>query len=384
MKNFYLIIIILLIFPLFSTPKTAFAEESKENFSDILNEQLSSIDFSKLNDYLNSNLSEYDINFFSYIKKLISGEYSIEFNNFLTYLSSILLSNFSNIFSIIAGILSIAILYKLVNEFSTFSDEIKSIIFFVSLSAVILLIFSAIFTAIQKVQTTINSLNNLISILSPIFVTVMASGGAGVSSAVFGVTHIYFNTITTSVIILTVFPLIKTIIVLSIVNSISNEIKLDAIIKFINSLIKWILGISFTIFTAFLSIKGITASITDGISLKATKYAISNSIPIIGSYISGGFNLVIASSLLIKNALGVGALLLIILTVISPLIFVITLNLALKLTAGLTELIADKKFFEPIEKISNGISLLTVALLGVAFMAFIMFFTIISTTNSFI
>jgi hypothetical protein len=54
-----------------------------------------------------------------------------------------------------------------------------------------------------------------------------------------------------------------------------------------------------------MTVQGITSASIDGISIRATKYAISNSIPIVGGFLRDGFDIVIAGSVLIKNAVGI-------------------------------------------------------------------------------
>src|SRR5699024_3736126 len=89
--------------------------------------------------------------------------------------------------------------------------------------------------------------------------------------------------------------------VFSVVSNLSNTIKLDKFTNFFNSLYKWLSGLIFTIFTAFLSVQGITAGSVDGISIRTAKYAIRSYIPILGSYLSDGMSIILASSNLIKN-----------------------------------------------------------------------------------
>jgi len=382
MKKAVIFIVIIFGFLIFSTPKTAFAEQN--TLPDVIDGQLSDIDFTELENFINANLSEYNIDAKSLIKDLITGNYSFNFSSFFSYLSSIFFSKIKSLIPTFIIVLSIAVLYKLLNEFSYFGEKIKSIVFYLCFSSVALAIFPPIITAVNTSYNSIKSLSNLSEIVSPIILSVMAVGGEISSTAIFSPFSIILSNIVTKIVASVVFPLVKSVIILSLVGGIFNEIKLDRLLKFINSLIKWILGITFTVFTAYFTILGITSGIIDGVSIKATKYAISNSIPIIGSYLSGGFNLVLGASVLIKNALGVGTLIFTIILTLSPLAFIIVLSLLLKFLAGLTDLISGGSFSQVLEKISDGVSLLITSVLGVVFSVFITIFTIISTANAFI
>jgi hypothetical protein len=61
-------------------------------------------------------------------------------------------------------------------------------------------------------------------------------------------------------------------------------------------------------FFAFLSVQGIVVSVSDSVSMRLSKFALSKYVPIIGGYLSDGFNYLIAGSIVIKNAIGITAI----------------------------------------------------------------------------
>ena len=167
------------------------------------------------------------------------------------------------------------------------------------------------------------------------------------------------------------FMLIYTFIfsvVFTIIGNLSNEVKLDKFNKFFSSLFKWVIGGIFTIFLAIIAIKGLTASSIDGISIKTAKFALKTYIPILGGYLSDGFNLILASSMLIKNAVGGVGLLLFLLTIIAPIVNLVVLSLGLKLVAAIVEPISDNKIPNFIYSVANLLTMLIVCLIAVAFM----------------
>lgn len=150
---------------------------------------------------------------------------------------------------------------------------------------------------------------------------------------------------------------------------------------FFNSSYKWLTGLIFTIFTAFLSIQGITAGSIDGISIRTAKYAIRSYIPIVGSYLSDGMGIILLSSNLIKNALGATGLFLLLATVLSPLLQLILFMLALKLIAGIVEPLGNKQIANFVSSLAKSMVLLIVLIIGVAFIYFIMLGLIMCSAN---
>ena len=128
------------------------------------------------------------------------------------------------------------------------------------------------------------------------------------------------------------------------------------------------IGICVSIFGIFFTLQGITASSYDGISRRLAKYAIGNGIPIVGGFLSGGFDLVVAGSLLIKNALGNMSLFLLLSVLFEPLVFLISINVALRFTSALTQHFGAGKISDFLEETAGNMHYCTAGLLITAFL----------------
>jgi len=106
----------------------------------------------------------------------------------------------------------------------------------------------------------------------------------------------------------------------------------------------------------------------DGISIKTAKYALKSYIPILGSYLSDGVGLILTSSSLIKNSVGVTGLILLFSTIISPIINIIIVMLLFKLVAALVEPLCDDKISSFLYSVSKSLNLLNVSLIAIGFM----------------
>ena len=128
----------------------------------------------------------------------------------------------------------------------------------------------------------------------------------------------------------------------------------------------------------------ISSAIHDGISVKAAKYAISNSIPLIGGFLKDGFDLFVAGSILIKNAVGVASVIVLIYYVMSPILHVVVYSLLLKLVAAVTQTISDSKISDLCSLISKSLTYVNVALILTGFMMFITILLMIFSASAFI
>ena len=96
---------------------------------------------------------------------------------------------------------------------------------------------------------------------------------------------------------------------------------------------------------------------------------------------SDGFDLMLASLVLIKNSLGIVSLLMILSVIALPTIKIAVLGLGLKLASGIIEPICDSKFSKMLHGVSTNLTLLIVSLVGVGFMFLLTVMLVIYTFN---
>ena len=92
-------------------------------------------------------------------------------------------------------------------------------------------------------------------------------------------------------------------------------------------------------------------------------------------------SLILASSILIKNAIGATGLILIFVTIFIPIIKIIVLMLLLKLVSAILESISDEKISNFLFGISKSLNMLNVCLLAIGFMFLISISLLMSCSN---
>ena len=100
-----------------------------------------------------------------------------------------------------------------------------------------------------------------------------------------------------------------------------------------------------------------------------------------GGYVSDGLSIIMASSMLIKNAVGGVGLFLLLSTVLSPVINLVVFMLLLKFMAGLIEPIGDKKIANFISDMSKSLSMLVALLVAVSFMYLVLTGLVMCSAN---
>ena len=392
MKKFliFLSIAFLIGLPLFNIGSVAYAESEEELISEIednVNGQLEDLDLSGLESIL-SNLNSQQSGIFgstSFIEKLqsiLSGEFTDNAGSVWEAILKLIFDELLNFLPLIATIIAVAILSGMVGDLrGTNSKSIADITHFVCYGVIIVLVVSACTNVLTLTSSTLQGLKEQIDIAFPILLTILTAIGGTASVGVYQPAVALFSGTIMQIFTLVLMPLFIFSLVFTVISNLSPSVKLEKFSNFFNSLFKWITGAVFTIFIGFLIIQGITAGSLDTVSIRTAKYAIRSYIPILGGYLSEGFNVIMASSILIKNAIGASGLLLMFSSVIVPVVEIVLLMLCLKLTAGILEPLTDSRISNFINGVAKSLIMPIVLIIGVAFMYLIFMGLIISTAN---
>lgn len=375
-------IIVLLFITCISLPKTAYADQLSDN----IDEQIENIDFSDLENFFANISNAENFDFLELLNNLLKGEYDLSFSNVFDYIGAVFFLNIKNLMPTFIALFIVAILFGIIKNVRTsFSSEgVTNIAVFACLLCVITLLSVHLIQLFDYAKNTIENIAKLTEIMSPIISVLMVASGGNVSASVYTPSALFFSVSIVTIFLSIVLPMVGLIIIFSLINTLSNRVKLNNFIELFSTIIKWIFGLTITVFSIFLSIQGLTSATFDGVSIKAAKYALSNSIPIVGGLLRDGFDIVVAGSVLIKNSVGVVCIIGIFYYVISPVIYIATFSLLLKIITAIIQPITDDRITSFCTSVSKGISYLNACILVVGLMFFIIVLLMIISANAFI
>jgi stage III sporulation protein AE len=226
---------------------------------------------------------------------------------------------------------------------------------------------------------SINSMVNLMNTLFPILLTLMIGTGGSVTAGVFQPIVAIISTYVASFFKMFILPLFMISFVFNIISNISDNVKLDKFSSFINSLFKWSVGLIFTLFFAIFTIQGITAGKFDSLSIRTTKYTIKSYVPIMGGYLSDGMDLILSSTLLIKNSVGLVGVLMIISSILNPIIEIVIFSLVMKLISAILQPMGSNKISNFLSGTSKSVTVLSTSVIAIGFMYLVMVGLIMTT-----
>ncbi len=343
--------------------------------SQAVNDTLSQLDFGDLSHF--SVFGGQD--FWSVLGQILSGEYFKQYPDVLSGIWGLLGSIVMAVLPMVVLVVAITILCGFMG--TARNGGVSHLVFFVAYAAVVLIVVGNVSDLIQMVGKTLNTLKTQVDLVFPIILTLMVAGGATTSANLYQPAVAVLSSVMMQIFTWIVMPLFVVSLAFSVVSHLAPQTRLNKFVAFFNALFKWIVGICFTVFLSFLAIQGITAGSFDSISIRATKMTMSGYVPIVGNYMSQGFDLIMASAVLIKNAVGLSGILLLLGLVLAPVIKIVVFSLALKLAAAITQPIGDNRISDFLTTMNKSFGMLVACLLGVVFMYLVILALLIMTGN---
>lgn len=388
-KFLFFISILILIVMLSFINDIVFAESGKE-IIDSLNmsvfEQLHNLDLTAVENALSNIVDKFNFlksgSFKQKIEGIINGEYFTDFSNVFAVIFSLVFGDISKYLPLMFTIIAISILGQLVLSLKNKSDEnVSDIIHFVTYSVVVIIIVVVFKNQINLTANTISTIKTIIDAIFPVMLTLMTAVGGVVSVGIYKPTLSILSGGIISFFNGFIQPLFIFSFVIVVVGNLTESVNLKKINEFIFSMFKWTVGFVFTLFGAILTIQGISAGRHDGVSVSATRFAIKTYVPIIGGYLSEGLDFILLGSVLIKNAVGLGGLILLFIVILSPIIQLIVFKLVLQLTAAILETIGTTRTSDFLHQCSKVMLIPIIMLLAVSFMCILALSLLMCTAN---
>lgn len=388
MKKIYLFFIafILLFGSIFSLKITIVSAESNDEsiINDMINEALEKLNLNELEEYLSNTIFS-DKGIKERLIDYIKGG-NTDYGSIFSQIVEIFFKEVKELLPFFATITATALLCGILSSLHTgpLKKGIENTVFTVAFIATLIPILQVITRCFANSESCVLTMKKQMELLFPVLLTLLTASGGSVSVAICKPSVAFLSTTIVEIISTLVFPITLLIFSFSIANKLSDDFKFSKFISVFKSVNKWIIGIAISIFGLFFTIQGISASAYDGIARRAAKYAIGNGVPIIGGFLSGGFDLAIAGSILIKNSLGYLGILLMISCIFEPIVLLISTNLLLKLSAALTSPFAESKISDFLTETADCINYLSAGILFAAFLYFLCIVILISATGAFL
>lgn len=349
MALFALLCLLLLCLTLSSEPVAASAltaeeEAAIEQLQEEVQKLLDALDTEELEAYL-ATLPQYEgSDLKEMLASIVTGDFSLDYSSLWQSVLALVWEEGKVMLPAFAVILAVTLLCGILNSVKNgfLKSTMTDIIHFAAYLSVGAVLLSVLISVLQAGFSAIGSMQRQMQIIYPILLTLIAASGGAVSAGIYRPAVAFLSSAVCEMFTAVVLPTSVVVIVLTFVGSLSDEVKTSKLGDFFKSINKWLIGLALGILGIFLTVQGITAAQYDGISLRAAKYLVSGSVPIVGGFLSGGLDLVLAGSALIKNAVGSFAVFLLFGAILRPVLLFAAFQLFLRLSAAVAESVGGR------------------------------------------
>lgn len=371
-----LLVIVILVFCQTGTVNASAYTAEEQAALDRLEEQvedlLASLDTAELEEYLQT-LSKFDgKDVKEMLADLVTGDYALGYDTMWESVLALVWEEGRAMLPAFAVILAVAVLCGILNSAKSgfLQSSMSDIIHFVSYISVGAVVLAVLTNILQAAFSAIADMQRQMQVVYPLLLTLMAASGGAVSAGVFRPAVAFLASGICELFTAVVLPTSVVVVALTFAGNLSPDVRCEKLGGLFKSVNKWLIGLTLGLFTLFLTVQGIASAQYDGLSLRAVKYLVSGSVPIVGGFLSGGVDLVLAGSALIKNALGSFSVLLLFASVLRPLLLFAAFQLFLRLCAAATEPVGGK-ISSFLTSLANDCSFFIAGLLCVAFLHFL-------------
>jgi len=269
--------------------------------------------------------------------EVMSGEginYGYIGNFILEHLFSEIKGGIKIALSVIIILVLLAVIKSLELEKDGTIANVTNLIGFLLITTILLKNYAA---NLQLFTETIKSLTQIVSIISPVMLGILIATGEIVTSGIISPIILFLTSVIGIAVTYVIVPLLTLSLVLSIITSCSNVVKLDKLSGICKTSAMWIVSVIFALFLGVLGLESSISTSIDGVTIKTTQAAVSNLVPVVGKFLSDSLEVVMGASELIGKGVGIIGIIVLIIVLVIPLIKLIIISIIYKLLEAFSE-----------------------------------------------
>ena len=358
MKKIFLIVLLVIIF--------AVTVQADEEPSIILDEQFGSFDFDEINSVVDDSL---DIDFESLVKDIVLGNVEISFVDILEYIVQSIFSEIYNNSKLMKSLIVICILSGIISTIATGlkDSSITQMGFFINYIMVANILFTGFYMCVDILSGSIAEILNIIRASLPLIIGILITGGNVASASMLNPLMLVAVELLSNVINTFLIPLITFSVILRILNALSEKEILSKMSDLFKLVAVWGLRCVAIVFMGLLSIQRVSAPILND-TINKTAKATVNMVPVVGDIFAGSLESAMYWIGALKNGLGIGVVIVIVLSCMVPIIKIIAVLAIYKITAAVIQPITDGRISEIIDCMGEYTGVILSALITVMVM----------------
>lgn len=212
----------------------------------------------------------------------------------------------------ITGILLLLGMFRLICRDSA-PPELDHVLQSVTTVVLFLLLSTPVMALLSRFCENVEQCRVFLAQFIPVMGGILTAGGQAGTAAVYTTGFLGVILAVSETLHSVISPLIRVFLALAVTKGLCGSLRLDGIIGLMRSAVNWTMGLTTTVFGAYLGFQSVLANAADSLAMKAGRFVLAGGIPLVGGMVSEAIGTVYSGLKLVKSAagiLGVAALLL--------------------------------------------------------------------------
>jgi stage III sporulation protein AE len=219
-------------------------------------------------------------------------------------------------------------------------------------------------------RTTVGTMDSWITALLPLLLTLLAGMGAVTSAALLQPVLLLGADVVGHAVGDVAIPLIYIGGVMDVVGKITPY-RLGHLAALVRSAGLWLLGGLLSLFLGVLAVAGSVGPVADGIALRSGKFLANAFVPVVGKMFSDATEMVLGSSLLLKNVIGGLGVLVLLMLLVLPVLKLLAMVFTYRLAGAAVSPVESGPVLSVLESMAMTLVFVLVAMGAVAIMCFL-------------
>lgn len=349
-----------------------------ETLESYIEEILKSMDFSSLDTFLNEHMRT-KMSFEELIGQIsINGMESLNAENICTLVFDTLLYELSMARPIFLKMICFSILFSVFHRLLVMKNKYISDMGFLLIYATMMVLLMQSFFLVKDIAMAgMNSMTTFLNALIPTYTAVLVFSGNAVSGAFFY--EIAFGVIYLLEYVLKTFlvPVIHIFVLVLFMNQLFDEDKLSKLAELMEKAVKILLKAAFGGVIGMGVVQSLLTPAKDRVAGNMVLQGMS-AIPGVGNTLGSAGEIILSCGMLIKNSVGVAAIVLLVFVAVVPVIKIGCFWLMYHLLSAVLQPVADKRITECVTAVARGCDLY----LKILFYSMLLFFILISLVGA--
>ncbi len=256
----------------------------------------------------------------------------VSLSSFFNEITSVASSQVKGVFSSLVTIVAIILITAIFDGYSTsISGGLREVLSVVTALCICSAVVIPLMDVIDSATDIIKTSSDFILAYVPIMVAVLISCGQSISGSGYYSMMVFAAEGISQLSGKFIAPMLSVFMGIGISSTVTPGLNMSGFLSMISKTLKWLLSFVFTMFSTFLGFKTLISSTIDNVSTRAIRFTMSSFVPVIGAALSEAYKTVQGSVHLLKNGIGVFAIIAVIIVfmpiLIKILLWLISVNL---------------------------------------------------------